>query len=152
VLTFNCWCLSMLAAEMTVSPRKAPCLIYPTLPQEPQIKYTDCCIFSCRFNWSLCDYCWHSCWCLTTVQSVNHRVYFCYLVCLSSYWLIFMNTAVLYMGRICSLCGMKERVCISNVMFRFCWWRWRWWFRSKKEDWIQSHQQQSCSYQHCSAR
>jgi len=54
----------MQADEMTVSPLKAPCLIYPTLPQEPQIKYTDYCNFSCFIIWNLHDSCWYSCWCL----------------------------------------------------------------------------------------
>jgi len=52
----------MQADEMTVSSRKAPCFIYPTLPQELQIKYTDYCIFSCCITWNFCDFCWHSCW------------------------------------------------------------------------------------------
>jgi len=37
----------MALSPLTVSPGKAPGLIYPTLPQELQIKYTYYCIFSC---------------------------------------------------------------------------------------------------------
>jgi len=46
---------------MTVSPKKAPCLIYPMKPREPQIKYTDYSIFSCSISWNLYDPCWDSC-------------------------------------------------------------------------------------------
>jgi len=52
----------MTLSPLTVSLRKAPGLIYPALPQEMQIKYTDYCIFSCWINWNLHDSCWHSCW------------------------------------------------------------------------------------------
>jgi len=54
----------MQADQMTVSPMKAPCLIYPTLPQEQQINYTEFCIFSCCVTWKYYDACCHSCWCL----------------------------------------------------------------------------------------
>jgi len=45
---------------MIVSPGKAPCLVYTTYRQQPQIKYTDYCIFSGRITWNSYDSCWHS--------------------------------------------------------------------------------------------
>ena len=116
---------------MIVSPRKAPCLIYPTLPQEPQIKYTDYHIFSCGITckWFLLTQllmpihsiiCQHSCPRLLFRLSIILLIYI---------WSQMFQTFLLFL----SFGDMLGRDVLNIVMFLFHRWKWRCWFRSKEK-------------------
>jgi hypothetical protein len=52
-------------------------------------------------------------------------------------WSQMFHTFVLFL----SFSDTLERDVLNNVMFLFRTWKWRYWFRSKEKDWIQSPQQ-----------